>query len=115
MIHDGNWVTFGVIASKSEPRSTVALVGYHLLICVWFVKVKGGKFAIWKLSDLDGTSLSLFVFGSAFVEHWKELERTVVCIANAKVLPRREVGLCYCILAQCSPERRGAGVVSRIS
>lgn len=35
---------------------------------------------IWKLSDLNGTIVSLFLFGDSYVAHWKIYEGTVVCV-----------------------------------
>ena len=55
-------------------------------------QAKGGKFMILTLDDLEGTSVSLFVFSKAFDAFWKIQEGSVLCVAGPKVLPRREVG-----------------------
>lgn len=74
---EGDWVCFGVIANKSEPKPTA----------------KGGNFMILKLTDLKMgvmTMVSVFLFGKAFDAYWKEKEGLLVCLANAKMLPRTD-------------------------
>jgi hypothetical protein len=44
----------------------------------------GGRFMIWFVSNLNGTSVSLFLFGEAYDARWKESEGTVVAILNPK-------------------------------
>lgn len=69
-----SWATFGVVARVSEPRTAA----------------NGGQFVVWKLSDLDGTEVSLFLFRTAFEAWYKEGPGAVVCVGNARALPRRE-------------------------
>jgi hypothetical protein len=39
---------------------------------------------IWFVSNLNGTSISLFLFGEAYDARWKESEGTVIAILNPK-------------------------------
>ena len=69
-----DWVTFGVVVHKSATK----------------VSAKGGKYAIWKLSDLEEGNMTLFLFGDAYEAHWKESNGAVIAVLNARVLPPRE-------------------------
>jgi minichromosome maintenance protein 10 len=69
-----DWVTFGVIVHKSATKSAA----------------NGGSYMIWKISDLDNHSISVFLFREAYNAHWKESEGAMVAVLNAKVLPARE-------------------------
>ena len=64
----GDWVTIGVLASKSQPKTTKS----------------GGRFMVWYLSNLQGSSAALFLFGEAYQQHWKESEGVVIAVLNPK-------------------------------
>ena len=64
------WVAFGVVAMKSDIRSSS----------------RGEKFVILTLCDLSGHLLSCFLFGRAFQQHHSTDVGSVVAVANAKVL-----------------------------
>ncbi|KAH9327737.1 hypothetical protein KI387_007915, partial [Taxus chinensis] len=68
----GSWATVGVLTEKGNPR----------------LSSTGKNFTIWKLSSLDATTISLFLFGDAYPRHWKEAPGSILSIFNAKV--RRE-------------------------
>ena len=69
-----DWVTFGVLMNKSPSKSAS----------------NGGKYMIWKLSDLEGSSISIFLFRDAYDTHWKESEGTVIAVLNSKVVPAKD-------------------------
>ena len=50
----------------------------------------GNTFTVWKLTDLGGTEISLFLFGGAYQDHWKEQEGGVFGVRGAKI--KKEVG-----------------------
>ena len=78
---DAKWATIAVVTEKSIKESA-----------------KGNAYGIWRLSDLQGTNVSLFLFGKAQTGLWKETEGSVVVLFNPEVL-----GLLLCIfgLALC--------------
>ena len=48
----------------------------------------GRAFSMWRLSDLQGTNLSLFLFGRAHEESWKDqFEWAVVAVWGPQVGP----------------------------
>jgi minichromosome maintenance protein 10 len=59
----------GAIASKSKTKNSS----------------NGKPFSVIKLTDLQGNFLSVFLFGSAFQEHWMESEGTLVTLFDSKV------------------------------
>ncbi|BDA42677.1 probable protein MCM10 homolog at N-terminal half [Coccomyxa sp. Obi] len=63
----GPWATVGVLVEKSKP-------------CV---SSKGDMYSRWKLSDLDGTTVTMFLFGDAHQDNFRESEGSVVAISNA--------------------------------
>ncbi|CAL8467671.1 g7209 [Coccomyxa elongata] len=63
----GPWATVGVLVEKSKP-------------CV---SSKGDMYSRWKLSDLDGTTVTVFLFGDAHQNNFRESEGSVVAIVNA--------------------------------
>ncbi|EIE24646.1 hypothetical protein COCSUDRAFT_46891 [Coccomyxa subellipsoidea C-169] len=63
----GPWATVGVLVEKSKPRSSA----------------KGSMYSLWKLSDLDGTMVTMFLFGDSHQEHFRESEGSLVAIMNA--------------------------------
>ncbi|XP_071816811.1 protein MCM10 homolog [Apostichopus japonicus] len=73
---EGDWVTIGVIISKSSPKTSKT----------------GKQFSIWKLNDLSRNCplVSLFLFGKSHEDHWKTMEGTVVGLLNAKVMPPKD-------------------------
>ena len=64
----GDWVTIGVLATKSSPKTSK----------------NGGRFMVWYLSNLQGCSAALFLFGDAYQQHWKESEGVVIAVLNPK-------------------------------
>ncbi|XP_061187039.1 protein MCM10 homolog [Saccostrea echinata] len=64
----GNWVTIGVIVHKTEPRTSAT----------------GKSFCIWRMSDLEDCdrTISFFLFGEVFKQHWKNEVKSVVGILN---------------------------------
>ncbi|KAJ7567956.1 hypothetical protein O6H91_01G013600 [Diphasiastrum complanatum] len=69
----GAWATVGVVAEKGNPR----------------LSTNGKNFVVWKLTVLDGTLISVFLFGDAYSCHWKESAGSVIAVFNARV--RRDV------------------------
>ena len=65
----GHWAIMAVLAEKGEPKLTK----------------KGEKFSIWKITDLRGNVISIFLFGKAFQELIRYSEGAVFCIANPKI------------------------------
>jgi hypothetical protein len=63
------WATMGILGRKGKTKATSS----------------GKPFDDVTLTDLVGTSISLFVFGKAFQEHWKESEGTLLAVFDAKV------------------------------
>ncbi|KAI1303147.1 Protein MCM10 -like protein [Halotydeus destructor] len=75
---DGDWVTVGVVTSKSTQNS----------------KTSGKVFSILKLSDLlDVTKyVSMFLFGESHSAHWKITVGTVVGLMNPEIMPPKKDG-----------------------
>ncbi|XP_063407676.1 protein MCM10 homolog isoform X2 [Mytilus trossulus] len=73
--HD-NWVTIGVIVSKTDPRQSAT----------------GKTYCIWKLSDLQDCdkSISFFLFGEVYKQHWKNEVTAVVGILNPNLMDKAE-------------------------
>lgn len=65
---EGAWATVAALAEKSPTREAA----------------NGKKFGVWTLTDLDGTSVKLYLFGEAFAEHWKETETSLLAILGAR-------------------------------
>lgn len=72
----GSWATVGVLIEKGQPKVSAA----------------GKKFSIWKLASLDGAAISIFLFGAAYTQHWKESAGAVFTVFNAKVRLDERVG-----------------------
>ncbi|XP_062585653.1 protein MCM10 homolog [Saccostrea cucullata] len=74
----GNWVTIGVIVHKTEPRTSAT----------------GKSFCIWRLSDLDDCdkTISFFLFGEVFKQHWKNEVKSVVGILNPHKMDKADKG-----------------------
>ena len=68
-----DWVTIGAVYDKSMTRTSK----------------NGKKFQIWSIGDLQGSSLSMFLFGDAFHEHNTIPRASIVIFLNAKVLPSK--------------------------
>ncbi|KAL4437421.1 hypothetical protein ABPG75_004560 [Micractinium tetrahymenae] len=66
---EGSWATIAVVGEKSKPRETAT----------------GRTYSIWKVTDLDQTGLSLFLFGAAHDDLWREPEGTIVALFTPKV------------------------------
>uniref|UniRef100_T1IJL1 Protein MCM10 homolog n=1 Tax=Strigamia maritima TaxID=126957 RepID=T1IJL1_STRMM len=73
---DGDWVTIGVIISKSDPKTSS----------------KGKTFSIWRMSDLRDCSkvVSFFLFGNVHKTHWKIPIGSVVGILNAGPMSNKD-------------------------
>ncbi|KAF3285939.1 hypothetical protein TWF970_009507 [Orbilia oligospora] len=70
----GDWVVFGIVSSKSEPRD-VAREG-------------GGKYIVMQLTDLKW-ELDLFFFGSTFQKYYRIPVGTVLAILNPNIMKPR--------------------------
>ena len=70
------WVTIAVLASKSATKRTA----------------KGKTYQLWTLSDLAGTSVSVFLFDTCKEKHWQMSIGSMVVVINPRVLPARERG-----------------------
>jgi minichromosome maintenance protein 10 len=66
----GRWATAGVLVEKSVKQSS-----------------NGGSYSVWKLSDLgrDDVCVSVFLFGQAHIDNWKEPEGTIWSIVDAQL------------------------------
>lgn len=73
----GAWATVGVVTEKGQPKVSAA----------------GKNFAVWKLASLDGTVISIFLFGDAYTTHWKEAAGAVFAVFSAKVRLDERVSL----------------------
>mmetsp|Transcript_27458 Transcript_27458/g.77665 ORF Transcript_27458/g.77665 Transcript_27458/m.77665 type:complete len:731 (-) Transcript_27458:328-2520(-) len=65
----GPWASLAVMTSKGKAKSSSA----------------GQAYSVVKLGDLSGATVALFLFGSAFKEHWMESEGTVFAVFDAKL------------------------------
>ncbi|EDV25373.1 uncharacterized protein TRIADDRAFT_55391 [Trichoplax adhaerens] len=70
---DNNWVIMAVIIQKLPPKQAS----------------NGKTYGILKLSDFN-TTISLFLFGDSYKEHWKIVEGTVIAVVNATVMKSKE-------------------------
>lgn len=73
----GEWATVGVLIEKGQPKLSAA----------------GKNFAVWKLASLDGGVISVFVFGDAYTQNWKESLGAVFAVFSAKVRLDEKVSL----------------------
>ncbi|KAL4855109.1 hypothetical protein ACK3TF_004331 [Chlorella vulgaris] len=73
---EGSWVTICVVGEKSKPRETAT----------------GRSYSIWKVTDLDQTSISLFLFSAAHSDLSRECEGTIVAL----MAPRASRCCCCC-------------------
>ncbi|KAF0307356.1 Protein MCM10 [Amphibalanus amphitrite] len=73
----GDWVTIGVIARKSDPRTSQ----------------KGSAYSSWTLTDLVDVQkpVKVMLFGEAHSALWKTTVGTVVALANSKVMKDKEM------------------------
>ena len=65
---------------------------------------RAGKFQIWTLSDLNGASVSLFVFKDAYGVHAKEPEGTVILLCTPRVLPAKDDRQAFSLTVSMSME-----------
>ncbi|KAI9352544.1 hypothetical protein DFJ73DRAFT_349450 [Zopfochytrium polystomum] len=70
----GDWVTVGVLASKSLPK----------------ISSNAKKYCVMKLCDLQGNAVNMLLFGDSFERHWKETVGGVYAILNPRVMPSSE-------------------------
>ena len=61
----GDWVTIGVVATASSKVSS-----------------KGGAYCIWRVTDLNGSNILVFLFGEAYQKFWGEFAGVVVALLN---------------------------------
>ncbi|KAL3904271.1 MAG: hypothetical protein SGPRY_011350 [Prymnesium sp.] len=72
-----SWLTIGVLVDKTTAKATQS----------------GGKFCVWKLSDLravGGTTMPIFLFSEACENAWKYLPGTVLALLSPRLLPPKE-------------------------
>ena len=62
------WATIAVLTEKGTMESA-----------------SGRPYSIWRLSDLQGTNVSLFLFGKAQTGLWKESEGSVIAVFHPEV------------------------------
>lgn len=86
-----DWVIAGAIVRKSASKESQ----------------KGSQYCIWTLSDLKGDlkTVALFLFKTAYKQHWKMSEGTVVGILNPNVLDRRDDSQDQACLSVDNPDR----------
>lgn len=65
----GCWATVGVLTEKGNPRTSST----------------GKSYCIWKIGCLDEATVSLFLFGDAYVKYCKEQAGTVFALFNCTV------------------------------
>lgn len=65
----GCWATVGVLAEKSNAKTSST----------------GKNYCIWKIGCLDEMTISIFLFGDAYQQHWKEQAGTVFTFFNSGV------------------------------
>ncbi|KAL9051932.1 MAG: hypothetical protein Q9162_005716 [Coniocarpon cinnabarinum] len=80
----GDYVVFGIIASKSKPRDH-ALTN-HSTSSDPDAKPQRSKFMVLRLTDLEW-EIDLFLFGEGFETFWKLAVGTVVAILNPGIMP----------------------------
>ena len=66
---DAKWATIAVVTEKHTKKSA-----------------KGNTYGIWRLSDLQGTNVSLFLTGKAQADLSKETEGSVVAVFKPEVI-----------------------------
>ncbi|KAF0684890.1 Aste57867_23134 [Aphanomyces stellatus] len=71
---DVDWVTIAVVSKKTMG------------------KAEHSPYVVWTLSDLDNAMISVFLYGGAYDDHWKELEGSIVALINPMVMPAKEKG-----------------------
>ncbi len=73
---EGDWITVGVIVSKSEPK----------------MSSKGKQFSIWTLNDLENLDqqVKFFLFGNVHQQLWKTQYGQVIGILNANMMANGE-------------------------
>ncbi|KAI8815420.1 hypothetical protein BJ742DRAFT_864629 [Cladochytrium replicatum] len=95
---EDDWVTFGVIASKSSTRPTKT-GGKFMHIRLWDTglsvsKRKASSNDKWgkvpQKSKEGGCFTSLFLFDEALTAHWKEIPGSLIAIVAPKVVPPTE-------------------------
>ena len=72
-----DWVVLGVIASKSDNR----------------LSSNGNHYCFFRLSDLDGHIVNVFMYKDTFEAHWKEKVGSIVAVLNPTIIKPTEVSL----------------------
>ncbi|KAI9893485.1 MAG: hypothetical protein M1814_006782 [Vezdaea aestivalis] len=76
---EGDWILFGIIASKSDPKN-------HQNDQINNKDRNRTKFMAITLTDLKW-ELTLFLFGSAFEKWWKLPDGTLIALLNPPIMP----------------------------
>ncbi|TGZ85628.1 hypothetical protein EX30DRAFT_361437 [Ascodesmis nigricans] len=79
---EGDWITLGIIASKSEPRSVGQNTGK--------TNHNNAKYMVMQLTDLKW-EIELFLFGGGFQRYWHLPVGTVIAILNPGVMKPRNI------------------------
>ena len=66
--------TIAVLVDKLTPKSTA----------------RGDPYCLWKFSDLRHTTLTVFLFGEAYSQSWKELPGSVFALLTPKPSPPKD-------------------------
>ena len=83
-----DWVTIGGLYDKSSTRSSA-----------------GGKhYQIWTVGDLNGSSISIFMFGDAFHTHKNMKRGTLLAFLNARLVPARSNASSIALSVQASEQ-----------
>ena len=90
---DGDYVVFGIIASKSAPIShkntrkfTTVVSSSSNTEAVDSATNTSGKYMVMTITDLNW-SLDLYLFSTAYTRYWKLTQGTLVAILNPSVMP----------------------------
>lgn len=81
----GCWVTVGVLTEKGHPKTSSI----------------GQNYCIWKIGCLDENNTSVFLFGNAYQQNWKEPAGTVFALFNCSVRKDTTVSTCHVLIRLC--------------
>ena len=74
------WLTIGCLVERGPAKPTQ----------------RGDSFCVWKMSDLatggSATTISVFLFGEAFKESWKEMAGSVFALLTPRIVPPKDKG-----------------------
>lgn len=83
---DGDYIVFGVIGSKSEPKEHKQPKGQERKSADETGKNNDAKYMVLTLTDLKW-SIDVFLFGTAFSRYYKLSPGTVIAILNPSIMP----------------------------